>query len=100
MVHTFELSKMISKDTFDTIIDSLKIRNYGSCWLAAKYADKGLTLIRLYKFKRKDIKAKVQKDSDLTHHYMIALSINTANMFDGNDDPHFSNNILFLRLIM
>lgn len=76
----------------------LKIRNYGSCWLTAKYADKGLTLIRLYKFKRKDIKATVQGDSDLTHYYMIAISINTANMFDGNADPHFSNNILFFTL--
>lgn len=94
MVHTFELSKMISKDTFDTIVTSLSMRNYGSCWLTTNYADKGFAVIRLYKFKRKGIKDKKQEDSDLTHHYMIALSINTSDMFGGNGDPHLSETIL------
>lgn len=80
MVHTFQLSKMISKEMFDTTINSLKIRFYRNCWVTRDYVDKGFQLIHLYKFQRKDITAK-KDDSDVTHHYMIALSINTANMF-------------------
>ena len=92
MIHTLELSKMISKKTFDNIIDSLKIPFYKRCWLTTDYADKGLTVIRLYKFKREDVTTKVKEDSDLTHYYMICISINTGVMFNG--DNHLSNDLL------
>lgn len=94
MVHTFELSKMISRDTFNKIIASLELRYYGYYWFTTAYADKGFSAIRLSKFKRKDVKTEKQEDSDLTHYYMISLSINTSNMFDGNGDPHIPQSIL------
>lgn len=94
MIHTLELSKMISKNTFDDIIASLSIPFYkqSKCWLTVDYQNKGLTLIRMYKFKRKEIKTLVKDDTDLTHYYMICISINTGVMFGG--DNHLSNNII------
>ena len=94
MVHTFELSKMISRDTFNKIIASLKLRCYGYYYFTTAYADKGFSAIRLSKFKRKEVKTEKQEDSDLTHYYMISLSINTARMFDGYKDPHIPQSIL------
>ena len=93
MVHTFELSKVISRDTFNEIIRSLKLRYYRYYWFTTAYSDKGFAAIRLYKFKRKEIKTEVQEDNDFTHYYMISLSINTANMFSGYQDPHININI-------
>lgn len=94
MVHTFELSKMISRDTFNKILDSLELRRYGYYWFTTNYADKGFSAIRLSKFKRKEVKTEKQEDNDLTHYYMISLSINTAKMFDGYKDPHIPQSIL------
>ena len=94
MVHTFELSKVISRDTFNEIIRSLKLRYYRYYWFTTAYSDKGFAAIRLYKFKRKEIKTEVQEDNDFTHYYMISLSINTANMFSGYQDPHIPQSIL------
>lgn len=94
MVHTFELSKMISRDTFNKIIASLKLRCYGYYWFTTDYADKGFSAIRLSKFKQKEVKTEKQEDSDLTHYYMISLSINTAKMFNGYKDPHIPQSIL------
>ena len=94
MVHTFELSKVISRDTFNEIIRSLKLRYYRYYWFTTAYSDKGFAAIRLYKFKRKEIKTEVQEDSESTHYYMIFLSINTANMFSGYQDPHIPQSIL------
>ena len=94
MVHTFELSKMLSRDTFNEIIHSLKLRYYGNCWFTTAYADKGLAAIRLSKFKRTEVRTEGQQDSGFTHYYMISLSINTANMFDGHSDPHIPLGIL------
>ena len=42
MVHTFELSKAISRDTFNEIIRSLKLRYYRYYWFTTAYSDKGL----------------------------------------------------------
>lgn len=94
MVHTFELSKMISRDTFNKILASLELRHYGYYWFTTNYADKGFSAIHLSKFKRKEAKTEVQEDSDLTHYYMISLSVNTAKMFDGYKDPHIPQSIL------
>lgn len=92
MIHTLELSKMLSKQTYDDILASLSIRNYRRCWLTMDYADKGFTVIRLYKFKRKEAKTQDKTETDFTHRYMISICINTGVMFGG--DAHFSNNIL------
>ena len=48
MVHTFELSKMISRDKFNEIICSLKLRYYRYYWFTTTYSDKGFAAIRLY----------------------------------------------------
>lgn len=58
MVHTFELSKTVSRETFNEIIHSLGIRLYGNCWATSAYKDKGFPLICLFKFQREDIKEK------------------------------------------
>lgn len=92
MIHTLELSKMISKKTFDNIIVLLNIPSYKRCWITTDYKEKGLTVIRLYKFKRKEVTTKVNDDTDLTHYYMICISVNTGVMFGG--DNHLSNNLL------
>lgn len=84
---------MISRDTFNEIIRSLKLRYYRYYWFTTAYSDKGFAAIRLYKFKRKGVKTEVQEDNDFTHYYMISLSINTANMFSGYQDPHININI-------
>ncbi len=51
MVHTFELSKRFSRDTFNEIIRSLKLRYYRYYWFTTAYSDKGFAAIRLYKLK-------------------------------------------------
>ena len=92
MIHTFELTKMISKQTFENIISSLNMRYYKRCWISTDYADKGFTVIRVYKFKRKDIQVQTNEESDLSHYYMTGISINPGVMFHG--DIHLSTNIL------
>lgn len=48
MVHTFELSKMLSRDMFNETIHSLKLRFYGNCWFTfmqyLTLIDKGYSL--------------------------------------------------------
>ncbi|MCM1225331.1 MAG: hypothetical protein NC548_63875, partial [Lachnospiraceae bacterium] len=92
MVHTFELSKMIPKDTYEKIISLLHMRWFRGCFITNAYVEKGFPCIRLYKFKNKMYKA--YDDDALMHLYMVALSINTAKMFSGNGDPHLSQSIL------
>lgn len=92
MIHTMELSKMVSKATFESVIKLLHLPFYKCCWLTTGYAERGLTMIRLYKFKRSEFKDKPVSEDDLTHYYMIAIAINTGCMFGG--DSHLSNNIL------
>ena len=92
MIHTLELSTMISKSMFESIPKSISARWYKRCYVSTTYADKGFSVIRLYKFKRKSVKGKVVEESDLTHHYMISLTINIGQMF--GEETHYSNNIL------
>lgn len=92
MVHTFELSKMISKDTYEEIKSILHMRRFKTCFITTAYAGKGFQCIRLYKIKNEMYNA--QDDNALMHLYMISLSISTADMFEGSADPHLSQNIL------
>lgn len=92
MIHTLELSKVMSKATFEEIIRYLHLPYYKCCWLTTNYAECGLTMIRLYKFKRSEFKNKSVPEDDLTHYYMIAIVVNTGCMFGG--DSHLSNNLL------
>lgn len=92
VIHTIELSRMMSKATFDTIIKLLQIPYNRRCWFTTKYASQGFLIIRLYKFLRSEFKDKQVSENDLTHHYMISMTINTGTMF--GSDGHLSNNIL------
>ena len=57
MVHTFELSKMISKDMFEKIRQQLSWDFYKKgFFLTMKYADYGFSAVRLYRFKDKKYK--------------------------------------------
>lgn len=94
MVHTFELSKEISKDIFDDIRFLLHMRWYGGCFITTAFAGQGFQIIRLYEIKREMHKGEIQDDNVIMHLYMISLSINTAHMFGGNGDPHMPQSIL------
>lgn len=101
MVHTFELSKSISKDAYEKIIPLLNMRWYKSLFATRDYAEQGFQLIRLYKMKNEMFKSGQDaedkyddNENPLMYLYMISLSISTANMFEGSADPHLSQNIL------
>ena len=97
MVHTFELSKMISKDMFEEIQQQLSWDFYkNGFFLTMKYADYGFSAIRLYRFKnKKSTKAEqIQnvQDEEYLYIYMIAITVNVGMMFGKNG--YFSNDIL------
>ncbi len=95
MVHTFELSRIISKEMFDTLLKVVKGCKYNKvAWFSKEYADDGIQMICLRKFKPR----KKNKDGDwivledAPFYYMIILCINTGVMFGG--DGYLSNNTL------
>ena len=95
MVHTLELSREISQDTFETLIKQLKDICFNKvAWWTKAYAEKGITMVCLRKFKpkRKDEKGNWIILETEPYHYMIVLSINTGTMFGG--DGYLSNNVL------
>ena len=72
MIHTIELSKMISADMFNEIINSLNIPYNRQIWFTNRYMDKGILAIGLYKFKRKSDNIPQSNEIALdTHYYMI-----------------------------
>lgn len=97
MVHTFELSKMISKDMFEEIQQQLSWDFYrNGFFLSMKYADYGFSAIRLYRFKDKKFKELQEtshiQDEEYMYMYMIAITINIGMMFGKNG--YSSNDIL------
>lgn len=95
MVHTLELSREFSQETFEILAQTLKDIRYNKvAWFTRAYTEKGIPMICLRKFKPK------RKDEDGNwvvletepYHYMIILSINTGIMFGG--DGYLSNNVL------
>lgn len=101
MVHTFELSKSISKDSYEKIISLLNMRWYKNIFATRDYAERGFQPIRLYKMKNEMFKSGQDaedkyddNENPLMYLYMISLSISTAKMFEGSADPHLSQNIL------
>ena len=95
MVHTLELSREISQETFETLIQTLKeIRYNNIAWWTKAYTQKGIPMVCLRKFKpkRKDKNGKWIVLETEPYHYMIVLSINTGIMFGG--DGYLSNNVL------
>lgn len=97
MIHTFELSKMISKDMFEEVRQQLSWDFYNrGFFLSMKYTDYGFSAIRLYRFKNKKYKD-VQhtgnsQDKEYMYMYMIAITVNVGLMFGKNG--YSSNDIL------
>ena len=93
MIHTFELSRMIGKENFESVINLLHMKQINkNIWITHDYREQGFSVIKLFKIKRKEVKNTSSEDTDITHHYMISTIVNTGVMFHG--DRHFSNNIL------
>lgn len=99
MIHTFEVSRMVTKEVYEKVISTLKIRYYP--WndtgfhMTTDYSDQGFQMIRLYKFKDKIYEKQMEgqpKDDRYLYCYMIALSINPSVML--GDDPYHSFDIL------
>lgn len=91
MIHTLELSREISKDTFEQIISTYNMRWDKSSFTTTMFAERGLPMVRLRKEKKRKEK-KTEFDSHgkkyMKIHYMIYLSINPGQM--NNGDPHLS----------
>lgn len=89
---------MIGKETFEAVLNLLHMNQYKqNLWITHAYREQGFSAIKLYKIKRNEVKGTVTEgtvteDTDITHHYMISVVVNTGVMFHG--DRHFSNNIL------
>ena len=84
---------MISKAVFEAILSSHQMKLYKNyLWVTDSFRDQGFSAIKLYKFKRPEVKGDGAEESDVTHYYMISAIVNTGVMFCG--DRHLSNNIL------
>lgn len=97
MVHTFELSKMISKAMFEEIQQQLSWDYYKKgFFLTMKYAEYGFSAIRLYRFKDKKYKELQQikniQDEEYMYMNMVAITINIGLMFGKNG--YHANDIL------
>jgi len=95
MVHTLELSRMISEETFEKLLTTLKdIRYNGIAWYTQSYADKGISIVCLRKFKplRRNEKGEKVILANEPFQYMIIMSINIGIMFGG--DSYHSTNVL------
>ena len=93
LIHTFELSRMIGKETFETVLSTLNMNPYNkNLWITHAYREQGFSAIKLHKIKRNEVKNEVATDSDIKHHYMISVIVNPGVMFHG--DRHFANDIL------
>ena len=91
MIHTFELSRMIGRETYEQLIKDLKGISYNRvAWFTKAYQESGIPFILLYKFKQKRkneqkqlIELPVQLPEE-PYRYMIVLSINIGMMFGNN----------------
>lgn len=93
MIHTLELSRLISKDTFELICSQLTWGYYkANFWLTMAYAECGLSAIRLYKISRvKKSKDKPPIDDELMYFYMVAITANPSKML--NASPYRTKSI-------
>ena len=92
MIHTFELSMMLSKEKFEELLKTPGMRYYRRCWVTDGYADRGITKIRLYKWLREELSGKkISEENNYTHRYMVSVSVNPSSMFGG--DPNLATDI-------
>ena len=81
MIHTFELSRLLNKEIFEDLIETLKgLRYIDNIWVTREYREYGLPCICLYKFKPKD----KRELENVPYTYMIVLSVN-PNVILGGD---------------
>lgn len=86
MIHTLELSREISKDTFEQIISIYNMRWDKSSFTTTMFENQGIPMVRLRKEKGNYSDGHGRRYSKT--HYMIYLSINPGQMND--NDPHLS----------
>lgn len=93
MIHTFELSKELSPESYMELRNNLHgltpVRNKPYMYTMS-YSDRGVTLVTLCKFKRKENDALI---SISEYHYMVTFSVNVGVMFPGDGNGIYSNNI-------
>lgn len=95
VIHTVELTRIISKEQYEQIANSLHMAWYGNkkLYISTQYASLGFPVIRLYKIK------KTYKNESYHHiFYMIAITVNIQTMLDC--DPNKSISLeLFVDII-
>ena len=89
MIHTFELSKMITSDMFENVRQQLSWDYYKKgFFLTMKYADYGFSAIRLYKFRNdryEEEKLRYKSQSnEYMYLYMLTITVNVGLMFGKN----------------
>ena len=97
MVHTLELSKEISQETYEAMLQSLADGRYNRvAWYTKAYAEKGIPMVCLRKFKprRRDKNGKWVVLESEPFIYMAIMSVNPGKMF-GIDGYHSSNSSIF-----
>lgn len=89
MIHTFELSTMVSSETFEEILRLYKFTYLrGNCWSYKGLSDKGISYVHLCKIPRN----KEQKSNFGTWYYMVSVVINTGMLYGSSKE--FANNIV------
>lgn len=95
MVHTIELSRMMSKETYEYLINTLNGTWYnGIAWYTTAYSNKGISILSLRKCKPKikNSKGKWVISETAPDMYIAILTINIGVMFGG--DGFLSTSIL------
>lgn len=97
MIHTFELSKMITSDMFENVRQQLSWDYYKKgFFLTMRYADYGFSAIRLYKFRNdryEEEKLRYKSQSnEYMYLYMLTITVNVGLMFGKNS--YYANDIL------
>ena len=97
MIHTIELSMMVSNEAFNEILDTFDFTYLkNGCWGYTGLAEKGISLVRLYKIKRfpnvntNEGKQIVTEGS--AYYYVVCFVVNTGMMY--GDSKERSNDIL------
>ena len=97
MVHTFQLSKVIDNETFESLLKTLKGLYFKEkIWITKQYEEFGVPNIFLCKFKpkRKNKEGKKVELKEEPYRYCIFLSINPSRMLNKNSKGYQSTDIL------
>ena len=97
MIHTNELSTMVSNEAFNEILDTFDFTYLkNGCWSYTGLAEKGISLVRLYKIKRfSNVNTNEGKQvitEEAAYYYVVCVVVNTGMMY--GDSKEHSNDIL------